>query len=123
MKIDALQPALAIEQGLSLPFALIRSLSSVTLGKTPQVIDQDELLEARFFDEHCEVRLFLCNGALCAVRLEEEPDDKILRMEYKLANAQFGGSITVCRCLDAYSDEDGQTFVATVRLAGWRDSR
>lgn len=122
MKIDFIQPELAIEQGAKLPFAFIRSLSSVTIGKTPKIINLDELLEARFFDEHCEIRIFLLDETLCATRLEEEPDDKILRAEYRL-NPHFGSSITIYRCLDTHSDEDGQTFVSTVRLAGWRESQ
>lgn len=122
MKIEFMQSELALEQGIKLPFAFIRSLSNVMLGKTPQVINRDELLEARFFGVHCEIRIFLRDGNLCATRLEEEPDDKILSVEYKLDNPQFGSSIKVYQCLDTHSDEDGQTFVSTVRLAEWRES-
>lgn len=90
------------------------------LGPTPAEVNTEELVEARFFDEHCEIRIFCRDGALSAARLEEEPGDKILRNEYLLDNPKFGISVTECRCLDTESDEDGQAFIAAVRLAGWR---
>lgn len=123
MKIESMETKTALEQGLLLPFAFIRSLSGAALGPTPAEVNAEELeelVEARFFDEHCEIRIFRRDGVLSAARLEEEPGDKILRNEYLLDNPKFGVSVTECRCLDTESDEDGQAFIAAVRLAGWR---
>ena len=119
MKLETMDWRLGLAEGRAMPFALIRSLSCVTLGKTPLEIEPEELLEARFFDETHEIRLFWREGTLCAARLSELPGDKVIREDYDLEHPQFGGSITVCRYLDA--DEDGQTYVSAVRLAGWRE--
>lgn len=115
-----MEPEPALREGLQLPFAFVRCLSSVSLGAAPAQVHMEELLEARFFDETCEIRIFCRNGSLSAARVNEEPGDKILPKEYRLDNPKFGGSLTVNCCLDAESDEDGQVFVSAVRLAGWR---
>ncbi|MCD7886940.1 MAG: hypothetical protein LUG44_04905 [Clostridiales bacterium] len=119
MKIEKLSPSEALERGRALPFALVRCYSSVTLGKTPADVDTDQLLEARFFDATQEVRLFRQAGGLRAVACEQEAGDDFLEERYKLANQdRFGETLTVRYDLSA--DEDGQTYVASTRLAGWQ---
>lgn len=122
MKIDRMEPETAWKEGLRLPFAFVRRLSGVFLGATPAEVPMEEVLEARFFDEHCEIRIFHRNGSLSAACLNEEPGDKTLKKEYRLDNPKFGGRLTECCCLDAASDDDGQVFVSAVRLAGWREA-
>jgi hypothetical protein len=110
----------AISRGLELPYAMIRSLSRVILGKTPQIIDTDELdelIEARFFSETEEVRLFYREGEMCAVHLTEEQRDNLIRRTYDIANPLFGGTLTVSS--DIIFDDDGQAMVRSVRLSGW----
>ncbi len=120
MKFDVMEPKTAFAQGLLLPFSFIRYLSGVTLGPTPANVDTEELLEARFFDERCEIRVFQYDDTLFAARLEEEADDIILQNEYLLDNPKFGVCV-IERCyLDTETDEDGQSFISAVRLAGWR---
>ena len=121
MKIDVIEPETAFAQGLLLPFSFIRYLSGVTLGPTPANVDTEELLEARFFDERCEIRVFRYDDTLFAARLEEELGDKFLQNEYPLDNPKkFGIRVTERRYLDTETDEDGQSFISAVRLAGWR---
>ena len=64
MRQMELQVDQALEQGLSLPYAMIRSYSQVVLGNTPQAVDEEELIEARFFDAENEIRLFRADGGL-----------------------------------------------------------
>lgn len=68
MRQMELQVDRALEQGLSLPYAMIRSYSQVVLGNTPQAVDEEELIEARFFDAENEIRLFRADGGLRGVR-------------------------------------------------------
>lgn len=121
MKHEQLDIGKALELGGGLPFSLIRSLSSVTLGRTLSQVGTDELLEARFFSEQEEIRIFRQDGALKAVRLTEEPDDHLLRETYVLENPQFGAEITVAHLLEA--DEDGQMHITATRLTGWKEER
>ena len=112
---------LTIEEGLAegrkLPFAFLRFLDKTTLGKTPDSVNTDTLLEARFFDEKTEVRIFRREDDLCAALLQEEDTDRLLVKTYAAADKKFGSKITV-KC-DLSSDEDGQTFVKSVRLSHW----
>lgn len=118
MKIEKVSPEKALERGRTLPFALVRCYSSVTLGKTPADVDTDQLLEARFFDATHEVRLFRQEGGLRAVACEQEVGDDYLEEQYELVNEKrFGKTLTVRHDLSA--DEDGQTYVASTRLAGY----
>ena len=75
MTFEKLTAEEALQRGLSLPFALIRSVSSVLLGNTPDQIETDELLEARFFSDTEEVRLFRRNGQLQGAVLRQGTED------------------------------------------------
>lgn len=106
----------------ALPYALIRSLSSVSLGPTPGEPPMlDELLEARFFDEKQEVRLFHCNGVLYAARLVCEEGDSWIDKTYEVENKDLGKQVTVRHFL-AF-DEDGQCYISTSCLTGWKDRK
>lgn len=113
MKIDE-----AVKRGLALPFALVRSLSQVTLGPTPETVALEELLEARFFDQAEEIRVFQGEDSLQAVQLIQEEDDICLEETRTLMNPVFGAEITIGKVV-AF-DEDGQAYLATTRLTGWK---
>lgn len=115
MKLEANK---ALEQGLSLPYALVRSLSEVTLGFTPTSVDLDELLEARFFSEREEIRIFQGEEGLQAVRLPDVEGGTALPVTCKLMNSIFGSEISLCR--EVSFDEDGQAYVSGLRLTGWK---
>lgn len=117
MKKEVLPLPQAWEMGMQLPWVYLRSLSRVYLGKTPEGLTMDELLEARFFSNLEEIRIFLSEDGLKAVRLEEEAADSILEEEIAV-NSGFGSSYTVHYLLEA--DEDGQTSRTVTRLAGWK---
>lgn len=117
---------LAINEALAcckaLPYALIRSLSSVSLGPTPSEPPMlDELLEACFFDEKQEVRLFRREGVLCAARLVCEEGDSWIDKTYEVENKDLGKQVTVRHFL-AF-DEDGQCYISTSCLTGWKDRK
>ena len=118
MKTERLTLQEALERGRALPWSLARSLSSVTLGPTPEGVELEELIEARFFDAREEVRLFRNEAGLQAVRLTQEDGDVTIETVRKLANPKFGRAIMVVQTLDF--DGDGQAFVACTRLAGWK---
>ena len=110
----------ALEKGSLYPFAYIRRLSSVSLGRAPQAPDADELIEARFFGPEGEIRVFRADGGLNAVALQEEPDEPACDQSYVIANPRFGKTLTVRNILAA--DEDGQYYVAAARLLDWREN-
>lgn len=118
MKTEPMDVGEALDRGLSLPFALVRSLSRVTLGPAPEAIDLDELMEARFFDSEQEVRIFRDETGLRAVCLTAGEGDVVLDKTYRLASRQFGRGITVRQVLD-FDKEDGQAYVACTCLTGW----
>ena len=117
MKTEILTREAALAAAASLPFAYIRSLSQVTLGPNPGIDGSEEWTEARFFDETREIRFFRRNGALSAVCLTGEPEDRVLTETYRVRNAKFGKTYTVCQVLEP--DEDGQMNVRASRLSGW----
>lgn len=118
MKIDrSLSVQEALQLGAALPWALVRSLSQVTLGPTPVAVDADELLEARFFSADEEIRLFRSEGQLLAVHLTAEPDDNTIVQVHRIENTAFGSSLTVNCTLQP--DEDGQMNITYTRLTGW----
>ena len=103
----------------ALPYALIRSLSQVSLGPTPDEPPVlDELLEARFFDEKQEVRLFRREGVMCAARLVCEEGDSWIDKTYEVVNKDLGEQVTVRHFL-AF-DEDGQCYISTSCRTGWK---
>lgn len=121
MKREKLNVEAAIREGLGLPYAMVRSLSQVTLGPAPAAVDAAELLEARFFDKEQEIRVFHGEDGLEAVRLRGEDTDHTMDETYAVENPAFGGSLTVTRVLDW--DGDGQAYTAASRLSGWKEER
>ncbi len=119
MKREKLDVQEALRRGSTLPYGWICNLSGVSLGPVPEELPLEELVEARLFGPTEEVRLFRREGTLQAAALTEEPEDRVLAETYSIQNkALFGTELTVHQILDA--DEDGQCYVAAVRLAGWR---
>ena len=119
MKQETIDIQAALEAGQKLPFAWVRSLSQVALGRTLLAVELEELLEARFFSRDREIRIFPGEDGLRAVALTGEPEDHEMEEEYLIENPQFGRSITVTRVLDW--DEDGQAYIAATRLSGWKE--
>lgn len=120
MKYEPMSVRDAMAAGLQLPFALIRSLSRVTLGHTPPQIEEAELLEARFFNGAQEIRVFPGEDGLRAVRLCPEAADHAVKETCRLENRQFGSTLTITRILDW--DEDGQTYVNATCLTDWKEA-
>lgn len=133
----------ALAEGLALPYALLVTYSSVTLGETPAQVDPEELLEARFFSGTREIHLFREGQILRAVSLSDtgtgsgaETDGGAMRdggaetdsgaetagvERFKLENSGLGDWIAVKSYLDY--DEDGQAYVCARRLAGWKGGK
>ena len=119
MKKELLTIQEALARGKSLPYALLRSYSSVTMGPNPgEELSIGELLEARFFSEEEEIRIFRRDRSLSAVVLRDEEGDTTLTETYRVENRRLGNEVTVRRYL-AW-DDDGQAFIAAARLAGWK---
>ena len=90
------------------------------MGPVPANINQEELIEARFFSTDEEIRMFRVCGQLRAVWLRAEPEDNTLERTWQIGNPKFGQTVTVCYTLEA--DEDGQMSLGTARLTGWEGS-
>ena len=118
MTFERLTAEEAIRRGLMLPFALIRTVSSISLGNTPAQIETEELLDALFFSDTEEVRLFRRDGQLQGAVLKQDADKDYLEKIYRIENPALGREIVVRYELEA--DEDGQTYVSAARLAGWK---
>lgn len=119
MKREKLDVQEALRRGRALPYGWICTLSGVSLGPVSGELPLEELIEARFFGPAEEVRIFRREGQLQAAVLAEEPGDQILAETYPIQNkALFGMALTVHQILD--EDEDGQCYVAAVRLADWK---
>lgn len=118
MKIRNMTPEDALAFGMVLPYALIRTISSFSLGPTPAAPPAlDELLEARFFSAEKEYRILHDGAGLVAVYLTEEPDEEYLEQRFTLANRQFGMRIVMRQPIEY--DEDGQAMLRSGRLCGW----
>lgn len=118
MRIKMMEPPAALARGRELPYALVRALSAETLGPTPAEIPVGELLEARFFSQTEEIRIFQRDGVLESVVLEEDGSETFLDQTYEIANPDFGSRITVRSYLNF--DEDGQAYWGHTRLTDWR---
>ena len=118
MRIITMAPSAALAKGRALPYALVRTLSTETLGPVSAEIPLEELLEARFFSPAEEVRIFRRDGALEAVALEEDGGETFWDQVYEIANPDFGARITVRSYLDF--DEDGQAYWGHARLTDWK---
>ena len=91
----------------------------MSLGATPKYMETEELVEARFFDAHTEVRLFRRDGALQGAALTQEEGDNILEKAYRIENPAYGARLKMASTLMA--DEDGQTYIAATRICGWEE--
>ena len=139
MKHDRLSMTEALKQASAFPWAMIQTYSRLYLGVNPltdggsspaeiysffqgrEQIEQS-LLEARFFSDAEELRLFRLDGGLRAVLAAETDGDRWLEETCEIANKdKFGGSVTVRRVIDF--DEDGQAYVAFTRLSGWEGAK
>lgn len=119
MRREKLDVQEALRWGSALPYGWICTLSGVSLGPVPGELPLEELVEARLFGPTEEVRLFRREGELQAAVFAEEPGDQVLAETYTIQNkALFGNELTVHQILDA--DEDGQCYIAAVRLADWK---
>ena len=107
----------ALSCGRELPWAWIRTLSSVYLGLMPADFPETELIEARFFSPEEEIRLFWSDGSLRAVRLRPDAGDREIERTFAIENRMFGRTLTVRYGLA--TDEDGQMYKKCARLAGW----
>lgn len=128
------------------PWAMVQTYSRLYLGVNPLAdsrtnLEENELtenetdwkqffrdewklslLEARFFSDAEELRLFRLDGSLRAVLAAETDGDRWLEETCEIANKdKFGGSVTVRRVMDF--DEDGQAYVAFTRLSGWEGAK
>lgn len=102
-----------LQQTVQLPYAYIRELSRVHLGRTPESVDWTEVQEARFFDESREIRV-LANGK--AIEISDGVSSEYID-EIRRVLPAFGKTLTK-RNYIRY-DEDGQAYICATRLLRW----
>lgn len=112
----------AIEQGRNLTYIYFREYSRVVIGEMPITFNEEQLLEARFFNENCEIRLFRTEQGLCAVKLTADPQDQYIEHRRAIANPKLFGEQLITRDYLA-PDEDGQMCVAQTCMAGWKGGK
>lgn len=119
MKTEKMQVQEALTWGITLPYAYLRRLSTVYLGKTPAEIELTELQEARFFDGQQEIRIFRRGDDFAAIRLWMEKEDHYMEETYDImGRGEWGKSLKIRHILHA--DEDGQTYVQATCLVDWK---
>lgn len=116
MKMIAMDMSDAMQQAVGMPFAYIAGFCSLSLGPTPESIDWDEILDARFFSDGAELRVVREDGLLTANLIERADADAFVEHTVPIV-PKFGRSITK-RAYLTY-DADGQAQVAAVCLCGW----
>ena len=117
MRIVEMSVAQALEQAAQEPYAYITRLSQVELGPNPEHFSMDEVLEARFFGPHREIRIYQEANDFAGVMLEEEEDDVFLERIAQLRQPRFGKALTM-RQYVVY-DADGQGSIRDIRLVKW----
>ena len=118
MSVEVMDVQTALERGVKLPCALVRSLSAVSLGPVPAEISTEDLLEARFFSAEEEIRLFRRDGTLRAARVADAPGEIYADQDCEIANPALGAGITVRTFMEF--DGDGQAYWGHSRLKDWR---
>ena len=113
-KIDTVSQAL--QEGKNLPWAYLKYMSRIYLGRTPSMPSVAELEEGRFFGPDCEIRLYDDGAGLEAVKITDEPEDVIQDSEVWLRRS-YGRYLHKRRYLEF--DADGQARVACTRLLKW----
>ncbi len=100
-----------LEKGFD--YALIYKLSSVSLLSRYEITETDEeVTEARFFDEKRELRFFDYNGEKRWALIEDEGNEITEEKEER-----FKGNTLKIKEYISF-DEDGQAFTEAVRLWG-----
>jgi len=97
-------------------YAMYHTYSRAYLGKNTEAIEKKQLLDAVFFDDRGEVRIF-GDKIMKAVRLTPELGDTYMDAQYAIANPSWGSKLTMRHYLDY--DEDGQCFIQTTCLINW----
>lgn len=117
MKKEVLDTESALKKGQTKPWCVIYELSKLYAGKVPENMTLDEeITEVRFFDQLEEIRIFQTSAGWKAASVSSDGKNTIEKT-YPVRNREYGKKITVSR--DLATDEDGQTYVAAVRLSGW----
>ena len=118
MKKYTLDIEQAVTLGLDQPYAYITRLSEVTVGPTPPAFSPEELLEARFFGPHREVRIWAGEEGVEALCLEDDGQEDFLDLSRQIRTPRFGRELMLRRYLDY--DKDGQAYICATRLVDWK---
>lgn len=118
MKMTELVISRAVEEGMQLPYAYVRSLSAVTLGNVQPLPPVEEILEARFFSREKEIRLTDDGNGLYALEITDGENPAYIDWVCR-PMAGFGKRIEK-RCYLRY-DEDGQASIVCTRLLDWEE--
>ena len=119
MKIHSLPVEEALSLGQQLPYAYITELSRVVVGHTPVALEQEELLEARFFGLQEEIHIYQTADGLAAIALTENEDDLWIDHQRRIRDPKFGHSLTVREYISY--DTDGQAYISHIRLLDWKE--
>jgi len=100
-------------------YALIYKFDGITMDESKNVNDTDfsDCLEARFFDEGKELRIWRENGAFksSAVSFGGEHIDVSYELDKRFSN--MGNTVKIRQYLD--HDDDGQTYIKSSVVAGF----
>lgn len=120
MLSQKLQLDTALAEAKALPFAYLKHFSSLTLGKNdPSALNREELLEARFFSEDCEIRILREENGLQAYAFCKETSDMPILVESGISDKCSGLGTKVKKWHYLSEDADGQCYVSAVCLCGW----
>lgn len=116
MKIETISDkGTALELGMKKKHLLLNTYDELTVCAAENPPIEQEILEARFFDESGEVKIFRDGSELRAVSISDNGSERVLDEAYRLLD---GGVIVLRRYLDF--DEDGQVYFSCTRLYDYR---
>ena len=104
----------AIEKISTCKKAVIYLYSDMIVTDLPYEVNWDEVLEARFFDEEKEIRIYRENGSLKGIEIvDNQVDEKYIDNNYKL-EVPSDAQLTVREYYEF--DSDGQIKIFAKRL-------
>ena len=109
----------AVERGKTMQYGLIHYLSEVVFKPADEIkeVNLEECLEARFFKEDEEIRIFRKNESLVAKHIKDigpQSDSEIVFYNLDNAFRKMGRKVGVKEYYK--KDEDGQAIVTLTRL-------
>lgn len=110
----------ALDEAAALPFAFIRCYSTLYIGPNTAAFDMQEMEEAHFFGDSCEIALFTEGDTITATKTEDEADgSSTLYLDAEESYPGHHAFVAKRQYVDF--DIDGQAYISAVRMLSCRE--